>query len=503
MEHFHVSLSYHVWIYILSAGILLDCNVWAHSNLNQRDGNPFAHGFRSDNRTQANLGGKQSTPAARSSVSHIYHKDSPFRPAGCDDECIHELRINSTLSHMDLRRRNVKFPRTGWRGTVDTGFYVRTLAAEWYTTFLVGTPREYGKEQVVQLALDTGSPFTWFQCQPCFRCFPQKIRLFNRKKSTSYRRQNERDSYCHKVQKFKGSLGIGATPDVCRYLIEYSDISESRGVVGQELFKLEDAFNRGQLLVIGPLGFGCGIDNDASIKGGAGGILGLSNSRAGISVPEQLSSLFGSQFGYCLTSLNEPTGSGYIYFGEAAVPSDSTQWTNFVNLQTWYFYVDVVDMSVNGQRLNVPPGTFDIDNQGQGGVMIDSGAPYSFLTPVAFDLLVAALSTVFDQLGTTPYYPPKRGSIGPCWGAKNLDQNSFPFPRVAWLFRDGSSLELSTAGTYVLYKTNSKLMSLCVPFVRDVSRPPVISAIGGHSQINTYMFFDQVNQRLVWSYNAC
>ncbi|KAG6546341.1 hypothetical protein Mapa_012382 [Marchantia paleacea] len=297
-------------------------------------------------------------------------------------------------------------------------------------------------------------------------------------------------------------MGSNATKDVCRYSIRYGDNSFSRGLVAHENFKLESADDRGRWLVVGPLGFGCGYYNDFKVKGGSGGILGLSNSRMGMSFPEQLAIPMGSQFGYCLTALNEPHSRGFILFGQAATPPELYPSIPFPYPNSIFYYVDLVDMSVNGKRLLVPPGTFDRNDQDEGGVIVDSGAPYSVLDPVAYDLLIAELRQVFDQLGT-PYYPPKPGGNGPCWGAKNFDPRTFPFPRILWHFRDGNVLEISIKGSYVLYKTASHLMSLCLPFVRDIRSGRVISVIGGHSQINTYMYFDQPNQRLGWINNAC
>ncbi|KAG6543049.1 hypothetical protein Mapa_015545 [Marchantia paleacea] len=482
---------FRAWFYILVLiGLLFQGNIGSIASWSQFP-----------NRSEANIRRNQSLAGAKGSVSHIYHKDSPSRPPNCDDECIHEVRINKTLQHMDLRRRSMKLP--GWRGVVNSGYWVRSMAAEWYTTFIVGSVIEGARDQVVEVTLDTGSPFTWFQCMPCLECFPQKIRVYVRKKSTTYRRLNENDPYCTIIQNFP-NIGIGATPEVCRYRLYYADITSSRGVVAEEWFKLQstNAQDNGQILALGPLGFGCGFENTAAIKSGSSGILGLSNSRTGLSFPEQLAPAFGAMFGYCLTPLNEPADSGYIIFGKASTPTGAYPSTPFLYTDSIYYYVDLVDMSVNDQLLNVPPGTFDRDTAGQGGTVVDSGAPYSFLPTVAFDLLITALTQVFNQLGA-PYYPDRSPGIVPCWGTKDFDKDTFPFPKVAWHFRDGNILELSTSGTYVLYKTNSHLTSLCVPFVQDRSRPPALTVIGGHSQINTYMFFEQNNQRLAWIYNAC
>ncbi|KAG6556844.1 hypothetical protein Mapa_001791 [Marchantia paleacea] len=375
------------------------------------------------------------------------------------------------------------------------------MAGEWYTTFLVGTGRQGARDQVVELTLDTGSPFPWFQCQPCPICFPQKTAVFNPKTSTTYRALNEKDRYCDDVQNFE-NMGIGATEKACHYLIGYEDGTSSDGIVAEEWFKLQSAneVDGGQILALGPMGFGCGLENENSFHSGAGGVMGLANSRSGLSFPEQLAPAFGSMFGYCLTALNEPANSGYIIFGKASTPTGLYSWTPFLYPDSVYFYVDVVDMSVNEYLLGVPAGTFDRNNKGEGGVVVDSGSPFSYLPTVAFNLLVAALRAIFDQLGA-PYYPADGG--GPCWGSKNFDKDTFPFPKVAWHFRDGNALELSREGTYVLYREVSKIEYLCVPFEEDTDPVPTLTVIGGHSQIGTYMFFDQPNQRLAWQYGSC
>ncbi|KAG6543048.1 hypothetical protein Mapa_015544 [Marchantia paleacea] len=485
------SVTFHALFYIV---------LWIGDPVNGNHG-AIAAGPHLENPSEANIGRNQSLPGLRASVSHIYHKDSPLRTVTCDDECIHELRINSTLRHMDLSTRSVKLP--GWRGVVNSGYYVRSMAAEWYTTFIVGIARPDTRPQVVELALDTGSPFTWFQCQNCPTCFPQRIKLFSPRKSSTYRALNRNDQYCANVQRLR-NIGTGATPNACWYRIAYADITSSAGMVAEEWFELQSANtdDDGQVLALGPMGFGCGFENEASVKSGAGGIMGLSNSRTGLSFPEQLEGTFGSMFGYCLTALNEPENSGYVFFGKASTPTGSYAWTPLLYPDTMYYYVDVVDMSVNDRLLSVPAGTFDRYSNGEGGVVVDSGSPYSYIPSAGYILLVAALRLVFDQLGS-PYYPSPTSGVGPCWGSKSFDKDNFPFPRVAWHFRNGQTLALSIAGTYVLYRKRSKLVYVCVPFVEATDGPPTLSVIGGHSQINTYMFFDQPNQRLAWIYNSC
>ncbi|KAG6552273.1 hypothetical protein Mapa_006126 [Marchantia paleacea] len=484
---------------LILAGLLLDCSSFAHSSSNDTRSNRFKTSGGS--RVQIF---PESVPGLRGSVSQIYQKDSPHRPADCDDECIHKLRINKSLSFQDLRTRSEKLP--GWGGKINPGYFIRSMAAEWYVTFVVGTPQENYREQKVQMCLDTGSSFTWFQCKPCRKCFPQLIRLFDKEKSTSYRNMNQNDPYCQIVQSWEGQIGQGSSSEYCYYGSAYADRTRSLGYVASDTFKLENMNDRGNLVPL-TLGFGCGWSNRAEIQGGSGGILGLANSRAGLSFPEQFPTVLGSEYSFCLTGLNEPANSGYIIFGQASRPTtDSFASTSFIYTNYPHFYVDLVDLSVNGQLLNVPEGAFAKDNNGYGGAILDSGTPYSLVTEVVYNLMVQKLTKVFDQLGD-PYYPDNRRGMGPCWGVKDLDATTFPFPRIAWHFRDGNTLELSTSGTYVIYKTRSRLLSLCVPFLKNTNSPgsgtTPWTIIGGHSQINTLMYFDQPNQRLGWIYGAC
>ncbi|KAG6546840.1 hypothetical protein Mapa_011693 [Marchantia paleacea] len=398
---------------------------------------------------------------------------------------------------MNVRGKSIKFPT--WRGTVNSGYYVRSMAAEWYVTLIVGTARPGARDQRVELSLDTGSEFTWLQCRPCHKCFPQQKRLFNPRRSTTFILQTHRDDFCRRVQRMP-HLGIGADADGCGYSVEYLDGGQSEGEVCEDYFESINDINNGYAISVG---FGCGTNNVAQLQSGAGGVLGLLSSRHRVSFAEQVELNVGAlAFSYCLTSLNEPADSGYLMFGQAAVPTGAYPSTPFVQQQYVYFFVDVIDLSVNGVRLGVPPGTFDLDSQHNSGVMVDTGAPYSIIHAAAFDRLIAMLIPVFSPLGM-PYYPPNRYLEGPCWGAKDLDLSSFPFPRIAWHFRDGNVFQLSVSATYVLYKTQSKLMSLCLPFLPNTDPGPVLNVMGGHSQINTLMYFDIPSQRLGWVPDAC
>ena len=57
------------------------------------------------------------------------------------------------------------------------------------------------------------------------------------------------------------------------------------------------------------------------------------------------------------------------------------------------YYINVVGFSVANQRLSLPAGIFDINQQGAGGMILDSGTTYTYIPKDAFSVIKQAFDS--------------------------------------------------------------------------------------------------------------
>ncbi|KAL0443702.1 UNVERIFIED_CONTAM: putative aspartic protease [Sesamum latifolium] len=197
------------------------------------------------------------------------------------------------------------------------------------------------------LIFDTGSGITWTQCKPCFQCFKQKEPLFDTRKSSSYKLMPIKN----KLAKFFTCTVFG-----CAYYVGYYSGQFSAGIASLEDFTFQTAARvpyRAPGLV-----FGCGTFNKGPFgaKNAVNGLLGMD--KQPISFARQLGGLIREQFSYCLT---EKVSASYVKFGEeATIRGRNTQSTPFLkhNQYAVHYGVNLVDISIAGQKLGLTQGTF-------------------------------------------------------------------------------------------------------------------------------------------------
>lgn len=139
------------------------------------------------------------------------------------------------------------------------------------------------------------------------------------------------------------------------------------------------------------------------------GILGLNRDPNSMIV--QLGRLVLNRFSYCLV---QPDKSFRIYlkFGDEMYEwrGDQLRTTSFVKHPNSYVYgLNLLDISIAGKRLNLPPNTFSIKSNGQGGCMIDSGSVQTIIEYEVYLDLWTAFTEYFarydiERLITCPNY---------------------------------------------------------------------------------------------------
>ncbi|CAA7395171.1 unnamed protein product [Spirodela intermedia] len=142
----------------------------------------------------------------------------------------------------------------------------------------------------------------------------------------------------------------------CEYIYSYGDYSSTQGVLATETFTM------GEGVLVPRVGFGCGVSNQGEGFQQAAGLVGLG--RGPLSLVSQLRI---GRFSYCLTRLDE-TKTSPLFLGSLA------------------------SLDIMGARaLKIRVTTFALNDDGTGGLIIDSGTSITYLEFEGYRLLKQAL----------------------------------------------------------------------------------------------------------------
>lgn len=256
-----------------------------------------------------------------------------------------------------------------WGGDVQAKVYGGN--GEFRMNLSIGTP------PVPFLAImDTGSDLVWTQCKPCKVCFPQPTPLFDPTLSTSFANVSCTNPLCKEWV-------TSSCADRCEYNNTYGDDTSTKGFLGTETL----TFGSSERNVSVPnIGFGCGVENDGSGLNDGSGIVGLG--RGPLSLVSQIGS---RHFSYCLASIagNE---SSSLFFGSVPnfnVSDASIKSTPLIKnpVLPSFYYVSLEGITVGLTRLNIPSSLFQLNKDGSGGFIIDSGTTITLIHEDAFNVL--------------------------------------------------------------------------------------------------------------------
>ncbi|XP_039841717.1 aspartic proteinase nepenthesin-2-like [Panicum virgatum] len=162
---------------------------------------------------------------------------------------------------------------------------------------------------------------------------------------------------------------VAEPADNCSYLVQYNDYINTTGYLAT------DTFTFGQTLVPDVV-FGCSEASFGDFSG-ASGVLGFS--RGDLSLVSQLQL---SWFSYLLQ------------FGDDAVPqTENSHSTAFLKSSVYpnLYFVRLTGIMINGRQLNgIPAGTFDLQEDGTGGVFLSTTVPVTCLEEAAYNVVKQA-----------------------------------------------------------------------------------------------------------------
>ncbi|KAI6675755.1 hypothetical protein NL676_003661 [Syzygium grande] len=341
-------------------------------------------------------------------------------------------------------------------------------SGEYFSRIGVGTPAKQ-----FYMVLDTGSDVNWLQCEPCTDCYQQADPVFNPSSSSSYMALTCESPQC-------GSLEVSACrTGKCLYQVSYGDGSFTVGDFVTETVSF------GGSGAVNDVALGCGHDNEGLFVGAAG-LLGLGGGP--LSLTSQIKA---SSFSYCLVD-RDSSESSTLEFNSAPPGAESVSAPLVKNgkVDTFY-YVGLTGMSVGGETLSIPPSLFQMDESGNGGIIVDSGTAITRLQTQAYNSLRDAFVRLTPHLKST-------GGVAlfdTCYDFSSL--SSVRVPTVSFQFSGGRSWSLP-AKNYLIPVDSAG--TFCFAFAPTTSS---LSIIGNVQQQGTRVTFDLANSRVGFAPGKC
>ncbi|CAA0827324.1 Protein ASPARTIC PROTEASE IN GUARD CELL 2 [Striga hermonthica] len=350
------------------------------------------------------------------------------------------------------------------------------LHSLYYVTLGVGTP-----PQSQPLFIDTGSNLLWFECEPCPEtnsdCFPTPSLnpIFDRTISTSLvpvpcvGSDDPKAMFCS----YENSLCCNDAAGVCTYDYRYFDGSNTQGTIALENVTVGDS-------VVPGVPVGCAIAAN-NFTTPANGILGLGGGY--LSLASQSSGTLGGAFSYCLSR------NGWLEFGRSNFSTDA-QWTPMLhNLKhPSYYYIGLIGLAVDGVRVDgIDEMIFKMTDEGDGGVIVDTGTTVTTLPAEAYNKLRDAFKKAMGNVSTQP------GS-DTCYQLEGTER----IPNITLFFSDGPRTS-SLTNKRPLYGLD---IYACLAFAAMESNKGQ-SVIGNIVQQGTRITIDKENEYFGFGPDRC
>ncbi|KAJ1268809.1 hypothetical protein BS78_07G162300 [Paspalum vaginatum] len=347
----------------------------------------------------------------------------------------------------------------------------------------IGTP-----PQPHTLIVDTGSDLIWTQCK-LFRgrTARQREPLYDPRRSSSFAFLPCSSRLCQEGQ-FGDKNCTG--DNRCTYDDVYGS-AEAAGVFAS------DAFTFGARTKVAlPLGFGCGGLSAGSLVG-ASGIIGLSPGI--LSLVSQLSV---PRFSYCLTPFAERKTSPLLFGAMADLrrykttgPVQTTSILTNPAMETAYYYVPLVGLSLGARRLAVPAASLALKPDGSGGTIVDSGSTMAYLVAKAFGALKkAVLETVGLPVANRTVEDYELCFVLP----SGVAMGAVRTPPLVLHFDGGADMVLPRDNYF--QEPRAGLMCLAVGTAPEDFG---VSIIGNIQQQNMHVLFDVRNQKFSFAPTKC
>ncbi|XP_010262754.1 PREDICTED: aspartyl protease family protein 2 [Nelumbo nucifera] len=431
--------------------------------------------------SQADFNNKTSTGYLKLRLLHRNPFVSPAQALSLDS---HRL---SVLYSALQSRKSLKSPVVSG---ASTGF------GQYFVDFRIGSP-----PQKLLLVADTGSDLVWVKCSACRNCSKHAPGLaFLARHSTTFAPIHCYDPACQLVPHPVKHQPCNHTllHSTCRYEYLYADESRTSGFFSRETVTLNTSF--GRVARLKKLAFGCGFHiSGPSVSGasfnGAHGVMGLG--RGPTSFSSQVGKRFGYKFSYCLMDYTiSPPPTSYLLIGETQ-PITRKQMMSFTPLHTSalspsFYYIGIKSVFIDGVGLPIDPSIWALDNQGNGGTVIDSGTTLTFIAEPAYRQVL----TAFKKRIRLPRTTDPSSSLDFCVNVSGVANPSLP--KLSFRLEGDSVFSPPARNYFIDAAEGVKCLAM-----RPVTTPSGFSIIGNLMQQGFLFEFDRERSRLGFSRHGC
>lgn len=324
----------------------------------------------------------------------------------------------------------------------------------------------------VYMVLDTGSDVNWLQCAPCADCYQQADPIFDPVKSSTYSPLSCDTKQCQ-------SLDVSeCRNNTCMYEVSYGDGSYTVGDF------VTESVTFGGSAAVDNVAIGCGHSNEGLFVGAAG-LIGLGG--GALSFPSQIKA---SSFSYCLVDRDSDSTSTLEFDSPTPPGAVTAPLIRNSKLDTFY-YVELTGLSVAGNMLPISTSALKLDDNGDGGVIVDSGTAVTRLQTDVYNSLRD------EFVKGTRHLPSTNGValFDTCFDLSK--KKTVDVPTVSFHFSNGKELALP-AKNYLIPVDSSG--TFCLAFAPTSSS---LSIIGNVQQQGTRVTFDLANSLIGFSSNKC
>ncbi|KAK7847645.1 aspartic proteinase nepenthesin-1 [Quercus suber] len=384
-------------------------------------------------------------------------------------------RIQRGMKRGQLRLQRLSAATTASSDAAQLEAPIHAGTGEFLMNLAIGTPPES-----FSAILDTGSDLIWTQCKPCTQCYDQPTPIFDPKKSSSFSKLSCNSQLCSALP------ASTCASDGCEYIYQYGDYSVTQGILASETFTF------GNKVSIPNVGFGCGSDNEGDGFSQGSGLVGLG--RGPLSLVSQLEE---PKFSYCLTSIDDSKTSSLFLGSLASVNGTQKKSITTTTLtknpsQPSFYFLSLKGISVGGTRLDIDKSTFEVQDDGSGGLIIDSGTTLTYIDGHAFD----ALKKEFIAQTKLPVDTSGVSGLDLCFTSPS-DTSDVEVPKLIFHF-NGGDLDLP-AENYVVTDSSSGLLCLAL----GSSGNSGMSIFGNIQQQNYLVIHDLAKETLSFIPKQC
>ncbi|KAK4426735.1 Aspartic proteinase nepenthesin-1 [Sesamum alatum] len=313
---------------------------------------------------------------------------------------------------------------------------------------------------------------------PCKQCFNQPTPIFDPTKSSSFSKLSCSSDLCSALP------SSSCTDGSCEYLYTYGDYSSTQGFMATETF----TFGK---VSVPKVGFGCGLENEGGGFDQGGGLMGLG--RGPLSLISQLKE---PKFSYCLTSIDS-TKTSTLLVGSVASLNTSSQMDSIKTTPLTknpsspsFYYLSLEGITVGDTLLPINKSTFALNEDGSGGMIIDSGTTITYLEQSAFDLV----KEEFTKQVQLPVDKSDQTGLELCFKVPS-DAQSIEVPKLIFHFEDGADLDLP-GENYIISDSSGVA---CLAMGSSLG----MSIFGNYQQQNILVVHDLVKETISFVPEKC